>query len=304
MVGGYVATMTHFVVTHGEWGVAPPPPPLCDTSSCVGFLPGPWTVTRSSLCRMCQLIVVCSAVRPVQVASFVCTGKPEKPKFVPHPGSARAPKTAWAFIQAAAAAFNSVGVASDETEARRTKWSMTGMDLLRWWNAVQRRHCTCGEARCWGSGVRNCHGAASFNHPIAREKQVPDLKNGCTSCVGGFGSESVQQNFYGTSPPPPPVLHRHLIAEALGSPGASGRSKPHTRVLLRIAQQLQEGRHVGLLADVALVHAGGLVRHVVVRGDPPDGRGDQLVGGGVLDAAGGLQVPQHLRERGRRVAGA
>ena len=46
--------------------------PLCDIASFGGFLPGPWTVTRSSLRRVRWVAVARSAVGPVRVASRVC----------------------------------------------------------------------------------------------------------------------------------------------------------------------------------------------------------------------------------------
>ena len=52
---------------------------LAATAPCVTcrpFLPGPWTVTRSSLRRARRVIVVCPAVGAVRVASFVCAWGP------------------------------------------------------------------------------------------------------------------------------------------------------------------------------------------------------------------------------------
>ena len=51
----------HFVAAH----------PPCDISSFGAFLPGPWTITRSSLCRLRGVVVARSAVGPVRIAWFV-----------------------------------------------------------------------------------------------------------------------------------------------------------------------------------------------------------------------------------------
>ena len=62
--------------SHWPCPTAFPPPPLCDLSSFVDFLIGPWTVTRSSLGRVRRVIVVCSAVGPVRVVLLVCAWGP------------------------------------------------------------------------------------------------------------------------------------------------------------------------------------------------------------------------------------
>ena len=46
--------------------------PLCDTLSFVGFLVGPWTVTHSSLRRVCWVIVVCLWGRCMLLRLNVC----------------------------------------------------------------------------------------------------------------------------------------------------------------------------------------------------------------------------------------
>ena len=47
--------------------------PLCDISYFVGFLTGPWTVTHSSLCRVCRVIAGCLAMGPVRIFfCFIC----------------------------------------------------------------------------------------------------------------------------------------------------------------------------------------------------------------------------------------
>ena len=66
--GGVTQNLTNFV------GASAPPP--CVTCRPSGFLMGPSTVTRSSLCRVRRVIGVSSALGPVRVASFVCACPP------------------------------------------------------------------------------------------------------------------------------------------------------------------------------------------------------------------------------------
>ena len=52
----------------------PPPPSLCGILSFVGFLTGPWIVTRSSLCKLLWVVVAHSPARPVCITLcvYVC----------------------------------------------------------------------------------------------------------------------------------------------------------------------------------------------------------------------------------------